>query len=144
MSILDNKLKFSDQQAITAAAASTNVLDMGAARDLGTGTPLYVCLNVDETFDDTGDNTTYEVKLQTDDDEAFGSATDAQVLFTLAANLAAGSKKCMPLAPGLVNERYLRLYFTPTNGDASAGKVTAFLTDSYEVYRAFADNIPTI
>lgn len=139
--ILDSQLQFSDAQAVTAAAASTNVLDLGVARDIGSGKPLYVCLNVDVALDDAGDDSELAVTLETDDNSDFTSATELMALFTLAANAPAGTKKVAVLPPGLDYERYLRLKYTPADGDLSAGSVTAFLTDSYEVFKAYQDNV---
>lgn len=65
--------------------------------------------------------------IQTDDDEAFGSAT---TLFStptiLTATMAAGYRFKLPLGLPVINEQYIRLYATIT-GTMSAGKLWAGL-----------------
>ena len=51
--ILDNQLVLSDAQALTATAASTNVLDLKAAGLYGNGEPLALVVWVDVAADGT-------------------------------------------------------------------------------------------
>lgn len=139
--ILDAHNLFSDAQAITANAASTNLIDLGAARDIGTGENLYCVLIVDTAFTDSGSNSTGAVTLQTDDNASFSSALDAQLLFTIATNAAAGTLYAARLAPGAINERYCRLNYVMSGGDFSAGAVTAFFTHDVQKYVSYADGI---
>ena len=139
--LVDAQNLFSDEQAITAAAASENLIDLGEARDIGTGENLFVVLVVDTTLDDSGDDSTVAVTLQTDDNSDFSSPTTSQTLFTIAATAAAGTKYIARIQPDAVNERYARLYYTPANGNLSAGAVTAFITHDIDKYVAYADNI---
>lgn len=129
--ITDQELTLSDAQAVTAAAASTNVVDLGRLftgntyRDIGAGEKkAWLVLTVTETFDDSGDDSTVAIKMETDTDEAFGSAVDIWDIVTLAALTPAGTQKIYPL-PSANWERYARLYYTPGNGNLSAGKITA-------------------
>ena len=91
--LLDAENRFSNAQAVTSAAASTNHLDMSANNDVGTGCPLYIHLNVDTAFTDTGSNSTLDCYLQGDDDAdgTFGNTTNLQLLGTFAATSAAGT-----------------------------------------------------
>ena len=50
---VDAQLLFSDAQAVTAAAASTNSIDLGAVRDIGTGEELYVVCVCDVAMKDS-------------------------------------------------------------------------------------------
>lgn len=138
---VDAQLLFSNAQAVTAAAASSNIVDLRQVRDMGLGENLYIALVVDVTTDDTGDNSTVTVDLQTDDNEAFSSNTTGQTLFTVAANAAAGTVYYARIQPGAMNERYARLYYTPNNGDLSAGAFTAFITHDIQKATAYADGI---
>lgn len=120
---------FSDEQAVTAAAASTDVIDLRAARKIAAGRPLYIHVECTTTMDDSGDDSTLAVALQADNDEAFGSATAIGTIGTFAATSAAGTKLDLYRIPETVTEQYIRVYYTPANGNLSAGKFTAFITD---------------
>jgi hypothetical protein len=138
--IIDAQNRYSNAQAITSAAASTNIIDHGAVRDLGTGENLYVVVVVTTLMADDSSNSTITVKLQTSaDDSTFG--TDAQTLGTFAAVSAAGTMIIARLAPGAINLRYSRLYYTPANGDLSGGAFTAFLCHDIAKFVAYPDNI---
>lgn len=138
---LDAQNLYSDQQAVTVAAASTNYIDHRAARDLGTGKDIYLVVQVDgEAMDDAGSNSTLAVVLQTDDNTSFSSATNAQTIGTFSAVSASGTRLVAKLQPEKINERYSRVYYTPANGNLSSGKFTAFLTDQAHVWTAYANN----
>lgn len=138
---LDAQLNFSDAQAITANAASTNYYDAAAIRNLGVGTQLYLVVQCDVAMTDTGSNSTCTVTLESDDNSSFSSATTCQTLPAFAATAAAGTRKVVRLAPDLVNERYLRLYYTMANGDLSAGSFTAYITTDIDAYTSYPDGI---
>lgn len=138
---LDNENLLADEQAVTVSAASEHSIDLGAARDIGTGENLYVVAVVTEAFADVGSDATVAVKLQTDSDSAFGSPTDAQELFTLPAVSPVGTAKFARLQPGAIDEQYLRGYFTVANGPLTAGKVKLFLTHAIDKFKAYADAV---
>ena len=135
--IHDAQNLFSDAQALTAAAASTNLLDLGSARDLGTGENLFVVLTVDVALTDGSSDSTVTVDLQTDDNSTFNSPTTGQTLFTIAALAAIGTKYIARIQPGGANERYARLYYTPNNGNLSTGSVTAELVHDVDKFTAY-------
>lgn len=136
---VDAQLLFSDAQAVTAAAGSTNTLDLGVARDIGTGEDLYVVVVVDTTMDDTGDDSTLTVTLQGDSTTTF-TPDGSQVLFTIPAVTAAGSVFYAKLDPASapLQYQYIRLLYTPNNGDLSAGAFTAFITSDIQRYVSYA------
>jgi hypothetical protein len=139
--ILDAQLLFSDAQALTASAASTSSVDLGAVRNLGVGENLYIVLTVDVALTDSGSNSTVTVDLQGDSTTTF-TPDGTQTLFSIAALAAAGTVYIARIAPGLAsNYRYLQLYYTMVNGDLSTGTVTAFITHDVAAYSAYADNI---
>ena len=116
---------FSDDQAVTVTAVSTNIVDLSgvAAVDEGPGEPLDLFAQVTTAF---AGGTSIALKLETDDDVAFGSATDLGSTAAIAtASLVAGYRfpKQLP-KEGL--ERYLRLTYTVV-GTMSAGNITAGL-----------------
>ncbi len=141
--LMDLQSMFSDQQSLVGNGAvlipSTNVIDLGAVdtpkhakapitRDLGKGRPIPVLLQVTEAFVDDGgaDFTQLTVALQVDDDGAFGSATTVFSVVIPQADLTAGARLMPFYIPEGVNERYVRLAYTPNQG-LSAGKITAGL-----------------
>ncbi len=136
--ITDLQLTFSDAQALTAAAASTNLVDFGAIRNMGVGENLYVVLTVDVALTDTGSNSTVTVDFQTDDNASFTSNATGQTLFTIAAVAAIGAKYIARLQPGGANERYGRLYYTMNNGDLTTGTVTAEIVHDVDAYTSYA------
>ena len=139
--LLDAHNLFSDVQALTASAASTNLINLGQARDIGTGENLFIVLIVDVALTDASSNSTVAVTLQTDDNADFSSATTGQTLFTIAATAAVGTKYIARIQPDALNEQYARLYYTMANGDLTTGSVTAFITHDIDKYVAYADNI---
>jgi hypothetical protein len=140
MAYVDAQLLFSDEQAVTSAAASTNSINLGAVRDIGTGEDLYVVCVVDVAMADDGSNSTLAVALEGDSTTTF-SPDGTQTLFTFAATSAAGTVKYAKLDPDSapLQYQYIQLKYTPANGDLSAGKFTAFLTNNIDKYTAFAD-----
>lgn len=139
---LDAQCLFSDAQAVTAAAGSTNTLDLGAVRDVGTGEDLYVFVSVDVAMTDTGSNSTLTVALEGDSTTSF-TPDGTRDLFTIPAVSAAGSIFYAKLSPGSdpLQYQYVRLKYTPNNGDLSAGSFTAGIVHGIFKAPAYADNI---
>jgi hypothetical protein len=133
--IMDATGLFSDQQAITATAASTNLIDLGATgtpygsasalvRDIGKGEGVPLFCGVTETFNNL---TSMSIGIEVDDNAAFSSAVTVWTspAYTLA-QLATGAKYLLPdRLPVGVNERYVRLKYTVVGTAPSTGKVTA-------------------
>lgn len=139
--IMDKQNLFSDAQAVTATAGSTNVMDLGiAGRNIGVGEQLYLVCIVDVTLDDTGDDSTITVTLETDDNESMSSPATIMTLGTFAANAAAGSRLVAPLPVTDSYQRYLGVRYTAANGNLSAGAFTSFLTKDIDAYKSYADN----
>ena len=125
--ILDKQNLMSDDQALTASVASTNVIDLGddtsKVKALNEKGDLEVFAQVTTAF---SGGTSVKATLQSDDDEAFGSPTTLIETAAIAvADLVAGYGFRFKGLPE-INERYLRMYFTVV-GTPTAGKVTAGL-----------------
>jgi hypothetical protein len=118
---VDSQLMFSDAQALTTTAVSTNIIDLSTDRNIGKGEPMAIVL----TFgvNSGGTSPTLQVVLQTDNDVAFGSlttiASSAVVL-----DAVAGDSIVLPI--GYTNERYLRLSYV-TGGTTPTATVDAYL-----------------
>jgi len=136
MAIIDSLGEFSDAQAVTSSAASTNVIDLGSDRDIGVGRPMYVVLTVDTAI--SGSSPTVDVDLETDDNESFSSATTIGSFTQMNdTNGTAGATFFISVPSG--NERYLRLNYT-AGGTVSAGAVNAWLSDCQPtVNRSYPD-----
>jgi hypothetical protein len=137
---VDAQTLYSDSQAITASAASTNLVDHEISRDLGTGQDVYLVAVVDVAFTDAGSDSTVQVDLQSDNDVAFGSVDNTQTIGTFAATSAVGTTLIAKLQPGQVDSRYTRINYTVANGNLTTGSITAFLTTDVQNYTAYADN----
>lgn len=136
--ILDDQLKFSEEQAVTSAAGSTNTIDLGQDRDIGTGEPLYVVVVVEEAMTDSGSDSTLTVALEGDSTTSF-TPDGTQDLFTIPAVTAAGEVFIARLDPGAapLQYQYIRLKYTPANGDLSGGSFSAYLTNNIQKYRSY-------
>lgn len=118
-------------QTVTATAVSTSVIPLTVARDIGRGEPVKIECIVTEAFTDSGSDTTVTVTIETDDDEAFGSALVAQTIGTFSALSAIGTKLEAYLQPGKINEKFMRLRYTIANGSLTTGKIASQIVDGF-------------
>lgn len=136
MPILSRAQQFSNAQAITATAASTNVIDTGAtgtvymaaaalARDLGKGTSIPLSISVVQNFNNL---TSLTIAYQVATDAAF--TTPVTVIqspaYTLA-QLNSGINLQPTEVPVNANLRYHRLYYTVAGTAPTLGQITAAL-----------------
>ena len=141
--MIDRQLRFaSSAQAVTASAASTDLIDTGAAQDWGPGKTLWFVSHCTVAMTDASSNSTVTVSLESDDAAAFSSATTVATLPVFAALSAAGTVRVMQLPPMTTNERYLRAYYTVANGDLSTGSFDTYITETPPaIGDQYADNI---
>ncbi len=133
---IDKSLRFSASQALAGASgtASTDVIDLGADRDLtALGRPMYLVVVLEASG---GTSPTLQVVLQTDDNSSFSSAT---AIYTGPA-LAQATNRTQIIPFPNENERYLRVTYTQ-GGTSPTATVSAFLTDSPQSWQATADGI---
>lgn len=125
--IFDSTNKFSSDQAVTASAASTNVIDLGVtARNVGLGqmVPLYI-----KVTEDFATLTSLQVIVQTDDAENFSGAVDVVQTASIAvADLVDGYEFNLNVLTAGIEGRYMRLSYVVTGSSASAGMITAGIT----------------
>lgn len=131
--IIDKSLELSDGQAITADAASTNVIDLGQTSDVAPGVPLQVRFQVDTALSG-GTFSALTVQLQTDTVENFASPT---TLLSFTAPNVAGDDYIVKIPEGC--QQYVRLNYDVDN-NPTAGAVSAFV----EVYQAPEGDIGAI
>ncbi|HBT0507863.1 TPA: hypothetical protein MA073_000110 [Klebsiella pneumoniae] len=122
--LLDQQALFSAAQAITASAASTNVIDTGSNKDVGKYGDIPLLIQVVEGFNNL---TSLAVTVQTDDNAAFSSPTDVLAMTIPVASLVLGYKSPVITLP-MKMERYIRLNYTVTGTAPTTGKVTAGIT----------------
>ena len=122
MSILDRLNLFSNDQAITASAASTDVIDLGSSpRDVGAGEMSSVLILITEGFNNL---TSLTATLETAPTDAFSPATTLVSSTLSLASLTVGARFPITTLPrGTL--RYLRLYHTVNGSAPSTGKITA-------------------
>lgn len=133
--ILDNTLVFSDSQAITATAASANVVDLGATgtpwgssnavkRDIGVANEIPIMLTVVQAFNNL---TSLTVSLEVATDAAFTTPVQvAQGPAIPLASLTAGTPIGFPAEfPVGTNLEFVRLKYTVVGTAPTTGKITA-------------------
>jgi len=125
--ILDKQNLFSEDQAVTVTAASTNVIDLGndhaRVQALNEKGRIDILCQVTTAF---ASGTSIDVAFQSDDDVAFGSPTTLRTTGAIAtATLVAGYQFKIGTVPQ-INEQYLRLVYSVV-GTMSAGNVMAGL-----------------
>ena len=124
--ILDKLLMFSEAQAVTATAASTDVIDLGpidsTRRDIGVGYPLEFWTTVNTTATASG-AATVNVQLQTSPDNSTWTTIASSGDLALSA-LVAGKRIVSQKVPSGV-QKYLRVNYTVGTGPLTAGAFTS-------------------
>jgi len=132
--IIDATTLFSDSQAITATAASTNVIDLGAtgtpagssvalSRDIGKSGEIPLLVEVTEAFNNL---TSLAIAVQVATDAAFTSPVEVATRTYLLAELTLGKRLSFPAEfPEGTNLRYVRIRYTVTGTAPTTGKVWA-------------------
>ncbi|MEG3148572.1 hypothetical protein U1769_01650 [Sphingomonas sp. ZT3P38] len=136
--IFDATTLFSNAQAVTATAPSTNIIDLGATgtvfgaasaivRDIGKGREITLRASVVESFNNI---TSLSIGIETDDNAGFATPKTVWTspAYTLA-QLAVGATLLLPDSlPVGTDERYLRLKYTVAGTAPTLGKITAGVT----------------
>ncbi len=137
--IIDKQNSLSEEQAVTASAASTNYIDLGAARDLGLS-KMDLAITVTEAVTAAG-AATVTFQLQCDDNSSFSSAkTVIQTDAIPKATMVAGYQFFLNIPVGL-DERYVRLYYSVATGPLTAGKFSAAIVHGIQKNKAYPDAI---
>lgn len=125
--IMDRENLFSDGQAVTATANSTNIVDLKKTGiDIATGRPLQFRFQVDTTTT-SGGSTTMTVAIVSSDATNLGTPTTHWTSASIAkATLVAGYGFTVTLPQG-VYKRYLGVIYTVSTADFTAGNFTAAL-----------------
>lgn len=153
--IRDRQNTFSNDQAITADAISTNVIDLGplggtptanTIRDIGAGETLYLHILVKTALTDADGTPTLTVTLESD--SAVGLDSSATTHWTATAiteaTLVAGYwiAKGVAIPPGAY-ERYLGIRYTTNTADFDGGTVDAWLSNNRYDDRTYESGFST-
>lgn len=130
--ILDSQNLFSNNQAVTATANSTNVIDLTASsvRDIGPGSDLYFFILCTEAVTAAGAATLTSALVVADD---AALTTNPVVLMQTdaigKANLTVGVQLLRTQVPvsRTVGKRYMGVIYTVATGPLTAGKFTSGL-----------------
>lgn len=142
--ILDANLVFSTAQVFTTGSEngvkSTSSIDLSVARDVGSGTPLYVVIQVATTQVATSTDVTH-VDLITDDNEGLNSAAVVRRLCTLPANSVAGTQivVALPIEGSEAYQRYIGLLYTSVDNEQTAGALSAFIVQGPDKLKFYAN-----
>ena len=107
---IDDFLKLSDAQALTATADSTNVIDLSSDRDIGKGEAMALVISVSVAADVADANETYEFQLESDDNASMTSSTIVAGGTVAGADLTVGAVIAFPI--GTLNEQFLQGVYT--------------------------------
>lgn len=142
--ILDKQLEFSDAQAVTSTAISTNVVDLRTVSDaagtkvgpnttvnLGVGEDLWLIIQTAVACTDTSSDATVTFTLESDSAAALNSSptvhySSGAVAFASFAD--AGDRPVAIKLPSGSYQRYLGVRYTVASGPLTAGAFDAFLT----------------
>lgn len=130
--ITDALLLLSVAQAVTASAVSTNTVDLGVARDIGAGEPLYVSFHVTTNFA-TLTSLTPNLIISANADLSSATVIASGPAIPVA-SLVAGYKTYMRIPPiaDSIGKRYFGASYTVTGSNATAGAISAEIVKDVE------------
>jgi len=134
--ITDKLLRVSEDQAVTQTAVSTDTIDLGSARDIGEGTPLYMNFAVTTAM---AGGTSIKFEVITSANANLSSPTvigSSDAIVTSA--LTEGKNIVVRLNPDIAGKgaRYLGARYT-VSGTYSSGKITADVVETIGDGRKF-------
>lgn len=144
--ILDKRNEFCDATALNTGAAGTYLLgdqiDLGVARDVGNGQPVYLVITVDTLPTSAAGTATAQFSLASDATAAVSTTTSTVHLLTKAfaiSEMAAGQVLAAVALPmeGIAYEQFLGILQTTGTQAFTGGKVNAFLTNDVAKWKAY-------
>jgi hypothetical protein len=145
--IIDKNTEFADATSVGTPNNSTvnvgSAIDLGVARDIGNGQPVYVVFSVDTAITSGGAAT---VKFQVASDATSSISTSTQTIHVTTgaipvASLVAGYQVVVALpTEGLAYEQFLGVQVVEAAGQAlTAGAISAFISLDPTGYKTYAD-----
>ena len=134
---IDQYMLFFSNTAVT-ANTNSDIIPLATTRQFGTGArPLYVDGICTVTFDDSGNNSTSTITVQSSPYEAFNSSITNTNCWVIATNTTSGTRVGPFVLPPLgADKAFLRLVTQNTNGDFGNGSITMWLTPDPYLYTA--------
>lgn len=141
--LIDTQLQLSALQSLIHAVGdvvSTNIIDTGAAADVGIGEGMRLVVRVGTAVLAAGGASTVQFVLQTATDAAFSSPVEVQLSGAIAkASLTANTVVYSSRLPqGLL--RYLRVVYRIATNDVTAGTADAFIVKDQDAQQYVAKN----
>lgn len=145
--ILDKRNEFCDATALNTGGAGTYLIgdqiDLGTARDVGNGQPMYLVITVDTL--PTSANSTATAQFQLASDASASIATNGTATVHLEtkafaiSEMAAGTVLAAIALPmeGVAYERYLGLLQVTGTQAFTGGKINAFLTHDVAKWKSY-------
>lgn len=153
--ILDERTEFADATSVAAAAGTAligDVIDLGTARDIGTGQNLYLVITTAVEIVTGGIAGTIKFQLASDAQAAIATDGSASVHYDTgtfvtgnaasnAVQLNASGVICAVPLPmeGRVYERYLGILAVIGTTTVTAGSINAFLTTDIAKWKAYVE-----
>lgn len=146
---IDSQELFSDAQAVTATAISTNVFDLNpdagtlaaSLQDIGIGEEVYLVVMTVTTITDSGSDATLTVTLESDTAVGLASSPVVHIstgALAFATYATAGTVIFQGKLPVADYKRYLGVRYTVASGPFTAGAITAFLTKDIQRNKTYA------
>lgn len=134
---IDKNLQVSNEQAVTASAASTDAIDFGQTNpNVGMDGTSKMAITVDEAATAAGAAT---VTISVQDSADNSSFADVAVTVAIPkATLVAGYQHVIPMPTKL--RRYCRVYYTVATGPLTAGKFSAQIVEGIQQNVAYPDS----
>jgi len=128
----DSENIFDQTVALTATRVSTNVIKTSGSSkgNIGIGNKLYVVVKTGALDFTSGGSSTLVITVETDDNEAFSSATTIATSASIAKAAITKNKLLWEIALPTNCEQFLRLRYTVGTADFTAGTVFAALATS--------------
>ena len=131
---VDKQLQLCDNQEMIGASAASDyglycINLSGVVGDIGSGTPLYVIINVTTAFASGSSTGTVVFAVVDEEDSTIdsGSAGIVQTKAILVTALTQGKVIAIPLPAGLITQQYLGLKTTYGTEEVTAGNIDAFV-----------------
>jgi hypothetical protein len=135
--IIDKFLQVSNEQAVTATAASTDVIDFGQVNpNSGMSDHLTVAITVDEAVTASGSATVVFSVQDSADNSTFVDLAATPAIGK--AVLVAGYQLLVPMP--FSHRRYVRVNYTVATGPLTAGKFSAQIVTGVQANRAYPDS----